>query len=151
MDVSKRQFLGTTTGAALALMLNVRPVTSREYSAEVEAAIADFASGRTIQTGRVKLAIPKIAENGFRVPIAVTVDHPMSRGNHVTRVLVLASDNPWPDIAEFRFSPLSGQAAVETRIRLARSQRIIALAETSQGQIFKADQFVEVTVGGCGS
>ncbi len=94
--------------------------------------------------------MPEIAENGNTVPLSVSVDAPMAADNYVSEILVVADGNPNPGVATFRFSPLSGKAEASTRIRLATTQNIIAVAKTSKGEFFTNQKLVKVTIGGCG-
>jgi sulfur-oxidizing protein SoxY len=98
----------------------------------------------------VKLDLPEIAENGNTVPMTVTVESPMSEQSHVTEVLVLADGNPNAGVATFHFSPASGVAEANTRIRLAATQNIIAIARMNDGSFAMATKQVKVTIGGCG-
>lgn len=109
-----------------------------------------FTGGRMPETGRVVLDLPEIAENGNTVPMTVTVDSPMTPEDHVTEVLVLADGNPRPGVARFSFTPLSGIALANTRIRLGETQDVIAVAKTSDGSVFMDRRRVRVTIGGCG-
>ena len=114
-----------------------------------EALVAEFTGGVTPQEGRIALDLPEIAENGASVPMGLRVESHMTDGDHVRRVLVVAGANPAPKVAEFRFSALSGTADVATRIRLGRSQRVVAVAEMSDGSFHTASRMVQVTIGGC--
>jgi sulfur-oxidizing protein SoxY len=98
----------------------------------------------------VSIELPEIAENGNTVPLSVTVDAPMANDNYVSDILVVADGNPNPGVATFHFSPMSGKAAASTRIRLAATQNIIAVAKTSKGEFFTNQKLVKVTIGGCG-
>jgi len=99
---------------------------------------------------RIKLDLPEIAENGNTVPMTVTVESPMSEQSHVTDVLVVADGNPNAGVATFHFSPASGVAEANTRIRLAATQNIIAVAKMNDGSFVMASKQVKVTIGGCG-
>jgi sulfur-oxidizing protein SoxY len=112
--------------------------------------ITKFTDGKTAQEGKVVLDLPEIAENGSIVPLSVLVDAPMAADNYVSEVLVVAEKNPAPEVVKFNFTPISGKAAVSTRIRLAASQKVIVVAKTSKGDLFTNQRFVKVTVGGCG-
>ena len=122
----------------------------RASAAAKEAAdqIAQFTGGKTAEKGKVSIELPEIAENGNTVPLSV--DAPMAADNHVSEILVVADGNPNPGVATFHFSPLSGKAAASTRIRLAATQNIIAVAKTSKGEFFTNQKLVKVTIGGCG-
>jgi sulfur-oxidizing protein SoxY len=100
--------------------------------------------------GKVKLDLPEIAENGNTVPMTVTVESPMTEASHVTDVLVLADGNPNAGVATFHFTPASGVAEANTRIRLATTQNIIAVAKMNDGSFVTASKQVKVTIGGCG-
>ncbi|HUL88982.1 MAG TPA: thiosulfate oxidation carrier protein SoxY [Pseudolabrys sp.] len=124
----------------------------RASAAAKEAAdqIAKFTGGKTAASGKVSIELPEIAENGNTVPLSVSVDAPMMADNYVSEVLVVADGNPNPGVATFQFSPLSGKAEASTRIRLATTQNIIAVAKTSKGEFFTNQKLVKVTIGGCG-
>jgi sulfur-oxidizing protein SoxY len=112
--------------------------------------IAKFTGGKAVENGKISIELPEIAENGNTVPLAISVDAPMTADNYVSEVLVVAEGNPRPGIATFQFSPMSGKAEASTRIRLAATQNIIVVAKTSGGQFFTAQKAVKVTIGGCG-
>jgi sulfur-oxidizing protein SoxY len=100
--------------------------------------------------GKITLELPQIAENGNTVPVGFSVESPMTADNYVKAVHLFADGNPAPDVASLHFTPMSGKAAASTRIRLAGTQNIIAVAEMSDGSTFSAKQEVKVTIGGCG-
>lgn len=112
--------------------------------------IAKFTGGKTAGQGKVSIELPEIAENGNTVPLSVSVDAPMTADNYVSEILVVADGNPNPGVATFQFSPLAGKAEASTRIRLATTQNIIAIAKTSKGEFFTNQKLVKVTIGGCG-
>jgi sulfur-oxidizing protein SoxY len=112
--------------------------------------IAKFTGGKAAEKGKVSIELPEIAENGNTVPLAVTVESPMTADNYVSEVLVVAEGNPNPGVATFHFSPLSGKAEASTRIRLATTQNIVVVAKTSKGEFFTGQKLVKVTIGGCG-
>ena len=112
--------------------------------------IKEFTGGAEIQSGRVELVTPEIAENGNTVPVSVLVESPMTADDYVTDVLILADGNPRPGVATFRFTALSGEAEASTRIRLAKTQNVIAVAKMSDGSFYMDKQPVKVTIGGCG-
>ena len=112
--------------------------------------IGKFTGGKTAEQGKVSIELPEIAENGNTVPLSVSVDAPMTADNHVSEILVVADGNPNPGVVTFQFSPLAGKAEASTRIRLATTQNIIAIAKTSKGEFFTNQKLVKVTIGGCG-
>ncbi len=117
---------------------------------EVEAAIAEILGGNTAEEGRISLDLPEIAENGNTVPLTVEVESPMTEDDYVKAVHLFADGNPVPTVAKMNFTPRSGEAVASTRIRLAQTQKIHAVAEMSDGSFFTAAQEVKVTIGGCG-
>lgn len=98
---------------------------------------------------RITLELPEIAENGNFVPVTISVDSPMTDDDHVRKLHILSTSNPQPVVATFHLSPLNGRAVVQSRMRLARTQDVIALAETSKGDLLLARVLVKVTIGGC--
>ena len=94
--------------------------------------------------------LPQIAENGNTVPMGFEVDSPMTDTDYVKSVHVFADKNPRPDVASFHFTSASGRAKANTRMRLSKSQNIVAVAEMSDGSVYMAKAPVKVTIGGCG-
>jgi sulfur-oxidizing protein SoxY len=148
-QLSRRDALALgVSGAALTFIGS----DERASAAAKEAAdsIAQFTDGKTAEKGKVSIELPEIAENGNTVPLSVSVDAPMAADNYVSEVIIVADGNPNPGLATFHFSPLSGKAEACTRIRLAATQNIIAVAKTSKGEFFTNQKLVKVTIGGCG-
>ena len=106
--------------------------------------------GRDVQDGRIALKMPEIAENGNNVALTVEVDSPMTDDHHVVAVHIMTERNPDPEVATFHLSPRNGKAKISTRIRLAESGRVHAVAELSSGSVFTTVKDVKVTIGGCG-
>lgn len=100
--------------------------------------------------GKVKIDLPEIAENGNTVPFTVVVDSPMTDKDHVKAVHIISTGNPVPDVASYLFTPLAGKVSVSSRMRLAKTQDIIAVAELSNGSFVMGKRTVKVTIGGCG-
>lgn len=139
-------------GAALALGAGALPLGSGRAGAgrdDAEAVIRAFTGGRAPVEGRVALDLPALVDNGFVVPLKVAVESPMTAADHVQAVLVVAPGNPRPEVVTFRFTPASGRAGAETRIRLAESQEVVAVARMADGSVFLGRRAVRVTVGGC--
>lgn len=113
------------------------------------AALAKFAGGKPLAKGKIALGLPEVADNGSTIPLSIAVESPMTADDYVSEVLVLAEENPAPEVVKLGFTPLSGKAEVSTRIRLAKSQNVIVVAKTSKGELFTNRRFVKVTVGGC--
>ena len=101
------------------------------------------------ETG-VKLDMPDLAENGNMVPFSVAVESPMTGAQYVKSITILSTGNPQPVIATFTLSPASGRALISGRLRLARSQDVLAVAELNTGEWVSGTTNVNVTVGGCG-
>ena len=145
---NRRQVMALGGAAAVALLgQSVVPAQAANDSADM---IAKFTGGKTAASGRVKLDLPEIAENGNTVPMTVMVESPMTEQSYVTDVLIVADGNPRAGVATFRFSPASGVAEANTRIRLASTQNIIAVAKMNDGSFYTAKKEVKVTIGGCG-
>lgn len=145
----RRQVLMLGAGAAAIAALGI-PGGPAYAKNDYEEVIAKFTGGKTPTPGKVKLDLPEIAENGNTVPMTVSVESPMTPQSHVTDVLVVTDGNPRAGVATFHFSPASGIAEANTRIRLATSQNIIAVAKMNDGNFFTASKAVKVTIGGCG-
>ena len=136
--------------AAVAASIAGESVPALAAPKDAETEIAKFTGGKTAEKGKITIDLPEIAENGNTVPLAITVDSPMTADNYVSDILVLADGNPRPGIAAFHFTPLAERAEAATRIRLATTQNIIVVAKTNRGQFFTEQKQVKVTIGGCG-
>ena len=137
MQLTRRQTL--LVGAAAA-MVAALPLRAR---AAAEDLIADFTGGADVGTGGITLTAPEIAENGNTVPISV--DAPGA-----SAVMILALGNPVPPVATFNFGALAGSQSASTRIRLAGTQDVVAVAKMTDGSFVQATSTVKVTIGGCG-
>jgi sulfur-oxidizing protein SoxY len=105
--------------------------------------IAAFTGGADVAEGGVTLTAPEIAENGNTVPVSVSAEG-------AEAILLLAAGNPTPDVATFKFGELSGSQSASTRIRLAGTQDVVAVAKMADGTFARASSTVKVTIGGCG-
>ena len=146
----RRRILTIAIGAAAAAASSAAPGPAFAAKNDADELIKKFTGGKTAAEGRVRLALPEIAENGNTVPMTVSVESPMTEQSYVSDVLVVAEGNPRGGIATFHFSPASGVAEVNTRIRLAETQNVIAIAKMNDGTVFKTSKQVKVTIGGCG-
>jgi sulfur-oxidizing protein SoxY len=146
-NFTRRQAIMVGAGAAGAAVLGVSPAFAKN---DADEAIKTFTGGKTPVQGKVKLDLPEIAENGNTVPMTVVVESPMTEQSHVTDVLIVANENPRSGVATFHFSPASGVAEANTRIRLAATQDVIAVAKMNDGSFYMASKQVKVTIGGCG-
>jgi sulfur-oxidizing protein SoxY len=142
---NRRQMLALGAGAAAAMWGG----TARAANDHDEL-IKKFTGGKNPTAGRVKLDLPEIAENGNTVPMTVAVESPMTEQSYVSDVLIVADGNPRGGVVTFHFSPASGVAEANTRIRLAGTQNVIAVAKMNDGSFFTSSKQVKVTIGGCG-
>ncbi len=147
--LDRRQFaLGSAAGlAALALSSTGR---AQDQQQPWEQAVKNILGDAKPVEGKITLELPEIAENGNTVPFSVAVDSPMTQADNVKAIHIISTANPQPGVATFRFSPLSGRAAASSRMRLARTQEVIAIAELTDGRFLMAKRNVKVTIGGCG-
>lgn len=113
------------------------------------AAIRSFTGGAPAKEGRLKFEVAPLVENGNAVPVRIEVDSPMTAENHVRRIAMITEKNPQPDVAVFHLGPRAGKAQVATRIRLATSQTVVALAEMSDGSFAISQANVVVTIAAC--
>ena len=145
---TRRGALARSAGAlALAAFGTISLAHAANDSADL---IKKFTGGKQASEGKVKLDLPEIAENGNTVPMTVSVESPMSEQSYVTEVLVVGDGNPNGGMATFHFSPASGVAEANTRVRLAATQNITAVAKMNDGSFFMTSKQVKVTIGGCG-
>jgi len=145
---TRRAFLATAGGGLAALV--VAPTSALADAKMVADEIAKLYGSKSIKEGRIKLDLPSIAENGLVVPLSFEVESPMTEADHVKSVHFFAEGNPNPQVAAFTFTPFAPKAAASIRIRLAKTQNIVAIAEMSNGDVYKATKEVKVTIGGCG-
>lgn len=112
-------------------------------------AIRKVVGSAVVREERVKLDLPPLIENGNTVPLVVSVESPMSVGDHVRTIHVFNEKNPQPNVFTARLSPRGGKAMIGTRIKLGDSQKIVAIAETSDGKFWSASADVIVTLAAC--
>jgi len=146
-DLSRRQVLAAGAGTLGAAAFGPMPAFAANNAADLMRA---FTGGKQPVEGKVKLDLPEIAENGNTVPMTVMVESPMTEKSHVTELLVVADGNPNGGVVTFHFSPASGVAEANTRIRLAQTQTITAIARINDGSFVMGSKQVKVTIGGCG-
>ena len=148
--ISRRHLLQFASSAAVCSALPV--VTTRPMSATpamLASAIRDLVGEATVKVGKVKLEIPPLVENGNTVPMTVTIDSPMTSDDYVKSIHVFNEKNPQPNIGNFHLGPRAGRAKVATRIRLADSQKVTAIAQLSDGSFWSASVDVIVTLAAC--
>lgn len=139
----KRRDLLLAAGA----MVLVRPALATPE--EMAAAVRVYTGGAQPQKGKVALEIDQLVENGNAVPVTIRVDSPMTAAEHVTAIALFNERNPLPDVARFKLGPRAGKAEVSTRIRLATSQQLLAVARLSDGSWWQASADVVVTLAAC--
>ncbi|MDW4498752.1 thiosulfate oxidation carrier protein SoxY [Sulfitobacter sp. D35] len=137
MRLTRRKAIIAGAGAFAAIGMPLR------LFAAAEDEIAAFTGGADIVEGGVTLTAPEIAENGNTVPIEVAAEG-------AAEIMVLALGNPVPPVATFKFGPLAGSRAASTRIRLAQTQDVVAIARMEDGTFHRATATIKVTIGGCG-
>ena len=139
MEFSRRDTLALGLGAAA---LTVLPF---QVNAAADDFISNFTGGADVIEGGegLTLTAPEIAENGNTVPVAV-------EAAGATAIMVLAMGNPVPGVATFNFGELAGSQSASTRIRLAGTQDVVAVAKMADGSLVKVGRTVKVTIGGCG-
>lgn len=137
MKITRRDALALGLGAAAVTLMPMR------VSAAADDAVAAFTGGAEAGEGGVSLTAPEIAENGNTVP--VSVDAPGA-----VAIALFATGNPTPGVATFNFGPLAGSQSASTRIRLAGTQDVVAVAKMADGSFVKTSATVKVTIGGCG-
>ncbi|WP_418318506.1 SoxY-related AACIE arm protein [Piscinibacter sakaiensis] len=146
---SRRHLIHQSIAAAAGATLLLRLVPAEATPESLQQAIASFSGDAPIRTGRVKLQIAELVENGNAVPVTVSVDSPMSAGDFVRRIALFNERNPQPEVAVFELSPANGRAEVGTRIRLATSQGVVAVAQMNDGSLWQQRVDVIVTLAAC--
>ena len=138
MNLSRREALVLALGSVAAAAIPMQALAS------VDEAIAAFTGGAEVSNGPgITLTAPEIAENGNTVPVAVSAPG-------ASAILVLATGNPTPSVATFHFGELAGSQSASTRIRLSKTQDVVAIAKLADGTFARTSAEVKVTIGGCG-
>jgi sulfur-oxidizing protein SoxY len=144
-QLGRRRALRALAGGACLLVVHPARATPEELAQVVR----DLFGERPITPGRIKLEVPRLAENGNIVPVTVTVDSPMTEQDYVKSIHLFAESNPQTRIVDAMLGPYSGRARVSTRVRVAISQHLHAVAVLSDDSLWSTAVEVEVTVGGC--
>ena len=134
-------------GGALLALAVARP--TRADANELQAAIAGYTGRREVRPGRVTIDVARLVDNGNAVPVTVRVESPMTAADHVRAIALFNERNPERDVARFALSARSGRAVVSTRIRLATSQQLVAIATMSDGTLWSGAVDVIVTLAAC--
>ena len=138
--LTRRQTIALGAGAAASIAL---PLPVWADSNGFEELIGKFTGGAEVKDGGVEIGAPEIAENGNTVPVEVSAEG-------AAAIILVATGNPRPEVATFHFGKLSAGSAASTRIRLAQTQDLLAVAKMSDGSFAKGTRTVKVTIGGCG-
>jgi sulfur-oxidizing protein SoxY len=149
-DPSRRDMLkaaGALAAGCGALILRVSPAVATP--AAMQAAIHNVIGEAAVKPGKVTLDIPPLVENGNTVALTVTVDSPMTPASFVKAIYIFNEKNPQPNVIGIHLGPRAGKASVSTRIRLADSQKVIAIAELSDGSFWSDTIDVVVTLAAC--
>ena len=149
-QTSRRRFLGLAGSTAVLGAIPI--VTARPVEATpamLATAIRNVVGEAPVRTGKVKLDVPPLVENGNTVPMTVSVTNPMTAEDHVKSIHVFNEKNPQPNVGNFYLGPNAGRAQVSTRIRLADSQKITAIAKLSDGSFWSVSVDIIVTLAAC--
>ena len=141
--MQRRVFLATVAA------VTVLPFAAEATPDALTAAIREVTGGAPLRTGGMTLDLPPLIENGNAVPLTVTVDSPMTADAYVKAIHVFNEKNPQPHVFNAWLSPGNGRARITTRIKLADTQKIVAIAETSKGEFLTASGDVIVTLAAC--
>jgi sulfur-oxidizing protein SoxY len=148
---TRRQILlktaGVLAGTALSSLAGAQSASATP--AMMRAAIRSVVGEAPLRKGKVKLDLPPLIENGNAVPMTVSVESPMTEADHVKAIHVFNEKNPQPHVVSVQLGPRAGKAAISTRIRLADSQTVIAIAELSDGSFWSDEADVVVTLAAC--
>ena len=148
LSANRRKLL--LTSASLGTWFVVaQPAGAAELPDELRAAIAAFTKGAPVREGRVTLEIAELVDNGNAVPVTVSVASPMTPADHVRVIAVFNERNPQRDVISMQLGPHCGRAKSSTRMRLATSQKIVAVAGLSDGTFWSKTADVIVTLAAC--
>jgi sulfur-oxidizing protein SoxY len=146
----RRNWLKQVRGLGLlALGFCVNPLNAFAKKEDADAAIQKITGGAAMREGKVTLVIPPLVENGNLVVLKVSVDSPMTANDYVKTIHVIAEGNPLPNIFTVYLSPRSGSASITTRVRLADSQKVWAIAQMNNGSFWQGSAETLVTLSAC--
>jgi sulfur-oxidizing protein SoxY len=149
-QTSRRRFLGLAGSTAV---LGAIPIVTawpvEATPAMLATAIRNVVGEAPVRTGKVKLDVPPLVENGNTVPMTVSVQNPMTANDYVKSIHVFNEKNPQPNVGNFYLGPHAGRAQISTRIRLADSQKIVAIARLSDDSFWSTSVDVVVTLAAC--
>jgi sulfur-oxidizing protein SoxY len=148
--LKRRDLLAAAGAFALSGAMGIALVRPADATpATMQAAIANVTRGAKVNAGKVKLEIPPLVENGNTVPCSITVDSPMTEAGYVKAIHVFTEKNPQPNVVSIELGPRAGRANISTRIRLADTQTVVAIAELSDGSVWSHRVDVLITLGAC--
>ena len=125
------------------------PARAADGELPVIGALQTFLAGRVPRRERLRLDLPSLADNGFAVPMRITVAGPFAPGPYVRSIRIFSEINPVPDLATFEFPLPLERVEIDSRIRLAGTQQIVVVAQMNDGQLYAAAMEVVVTLAGC--
>lgn len=146
-QTSRRDFLRAAAGAGLSQVLVVRDASATPETMKEE--IRKLTGGAPLRRGRITLDIPQLVENGNTVPMSIKVESPMTAADHVAEIHVFNEKNPQTHVASYTLGPRCGRAEISTRIKLADTQNIVAIARMSNGEFWSDTANVIVTIAAC--
>jgi len=149
---TRREFLvlaAASVAVPAAVKAQVDPNLASNRKAAFQEALRKVVGDAKVQRGRVKLQLPPLIDNGNSVPLSVAVESPMTDADHVKAIHVLTEKNPLPDVVSVRLSPRAGRASLATRVRLADTQTVTAIAQMSDGSFWSDSAEVVVTLSAC--
>jgi sulfur-oxidizing protein SoxY len=149
MATTRRRFLTAAAGLAGGIGLASASRRAGATPAAMQEAVRKVIGAAQVRQGRVKLDVPPLIDNGNSIPLSVVVDSPMTAADHVKAVHVFAERNPLPNILSVQLTPRSGRARVATRVRLADTGTVLAIAQMSDGSFWSDSAHVVVTLSAC--
>ncbi len=143
---TRRAVLASAVGLGAWVVLGTSAFAA---SHDLAAAISNYAGGAAVREGKVKFEIAELVDNGNVVPMTVTVDSPMTASNYVRAIAVFNEKNPQREVVKFTLGARAGKASVTTRIRLGSTQKLVAVAQLSDGSFWSHSVAVIVTLAAC--
>ncbi len=152
MRTTRREFLilaAMSLAVPEAARAQLDPNLAANRKAAFQEALRRIVGDTQVRRGRVKLQLPPLVDNGNSVPLSVAVESPMTETDHVRAIHVLTEKNPLPDVVSVRLGPRAGRATLSTRVRLADTQSVTAIAQMSDSSFWSDSTEVVVTLSAC--
>ena len=148
---TRRRFLIAATALAVPIAAEAQldPNLAQKRKAAFQEALKRIVGESPVRKGRVKVQLPPLIDNGNSVPLSVSVESPMTEADHVVAIHVLTEKNPLPDVVTVHLGPRAGRAGIATRVRLADTQTVTAIAQMSDGSFWSDGAEVVVTLSAC--